>query len=55
MKMCECGRSPTQYCVGWHGLSHEAWQTRKLIAEAKLRAELLIEDYEQVVSKPKSN
>ncbi len=53
MKMCECGRSPTQYCVGWHYLSHEEWQTRKIIAEAKLRAELLSQEYEQFVAKQK--
>ena len=34
MKKCDCGRSPTPYCVGWHNLSHELWQTKKLIAAA---------------------
>ena len=43
MKERDCGRSPTQYCVGWHHLSHDFWQTKKLIAEATLRAELLKE------------
>ena len=23
---CGCGRSPTGYCIGWHGLSEEAYR-----------------------------
>lgn len=23
---CGCGRSPTGYCIGWHGLSEEQFQ-----------------------------
>lgn len=55
MKMYKCGRSPKRYCNGWRGLTHEQWQISKLIAEVKLGAELLIENDEQLVSKPKSN
>jgi hypothetical protein len=22
---CGCGRSPSGYCVGWHGLSDQEW------------------------------
>ena len=55
MKMYKCGRSPTRYCNGWRGLTQEKWQISKLIAEVKLGAELLIENDEQLVSKPKSN
>lgn len=55
MKMYKCGRSPKRYCNGWRGLTHEKWQISKLIAEVKLGAELLIENDEQLVSKPKSN
>ena len=55
MKMYKCGRSPTRYCNGWRGLTHEKWQISKLIAEVKLGAELLIENDEQLVAKPKSN
>ena len=51
--MCECGRSPTQYCVGWHDLSHEEWQTKKIIVEANLRAELIKQDYQEFVSRQK--
>jgi hypothetical protein len=30
-KRCSCGRSPTGYCLGWHGLSEE--ELRKKIEE----------------------
>lgn len=23
---CGCGRSPTGYCIGWHGLTEEQYQ-----------------------------
>jgi hypothetical protein len=23
---CGCGRSPTGFCIGWHGLSEEEFQ-----------------------------
>lgn len=26
---CGCGRSPTGDCIGWHGLTEEAYQTAK--------------------------
>ncbi len=26
---CGCGRSPTGKCIGWHGLSEEAYQQKK--------------------------
>ena len=25
---CGCGRSPTGNCIGWHGLTEEAYQQR---------------------------
>jgi hypothetical protein len=25
---CGCGRSPTGFCIGWHGLSDEEFQRR---------------------------
>ncbi len=40
-KKCDCGRSPSPYCVGWHALTHTEWQTKRIIYEAKLRADLL--------------
>ena len=27
---CGCGRSPTGKCIGWHGLSEDAYQTALL-------------------------
>jgi hypothetical protein len=34
---CGCGRSPTGKCIGWHGLSEEAFQAR--LAEFKEQKE----------------
>jgi hypothetical protein len=28
---CGCGRSPTGKCIGWHGLSEELYQHRKML------------------------
>jgi hypothetical protein len=28
---CGCGRSPTGKCCGWHGLSEELYQHRKML------------------------
>jgi hypothetical protein len=25
---CGCGRSPTGYCIGWHGLSEEVFREK---------------------------
>ena len=25
---CGCGRSPTGYCIGWHGLTEEAFKEK---------------------------
>ena len=25
---CGCGRSPTGFCIGWHGLSESEYQTK---------------------------
>ena len=32
---CTCGRSPTGKCVGWHKLSEEDYQNKKVALEAK--------------------
>ena len=29
MSKCKCGRSPTGLCVGWHGLTEEAYEKNK--------------------------
>jgi predicted RNA-binding protein YlqC (UPF0109 family) len=34
---CGCGRSPTGKCIGWHGLTEEAFQTR--LSEFKAQQE----------------
>jgi hypothetical protein len=34
---CGCGRSPTGKCIGWHGLSQEAFEAR--LAEYQAQAE----------------
>ena len=36
---CGCGRSPTGQCIGWHGLTEQAFQQR--LSEYKSR---LLED-----------
>lgn len=28
-RKCGCGRSPTGYCVGWHGLSEDDYKKAK--------------------------
>ena len=35
---CTCGRSPTGKCVGWHKLSEEENQGKKIVWEAKQKA-----------------
>ena len=32
---CGCGRSPTGYCIGWHGLSEEEFQKKLLEHQEK--------------------
>ena len=34
---CGCGRSPTGKCIGWHGLTQDAYEAR--LAEFKAQAE----------------
>lgn len=44
---CGCGRSPTGKCIGWHGLSEEAYQQKKAdweLAEYKKQAQTLWND-----------
>ena len=35
---CTCGRSPTGKCVGWHKLSEEDYQIKKIALEAKQKS-----------------
>ena len=32
---CGCGRSPTSNCIGWHALSEEEYQEKKIAYEAR--------------------
>jgi|APGre2960657404_1045060.scaffolds.fasta_scaffold689916_2 hypothetical protein len=27
---CGCGRSPSGYCIGWHGLTEDEWLEGKI-------------------------
>jgi hypothetical protein len=37
---CGCGRSPTGYCIGWHGLSEEMYAHQKMLwLENQLRSD----------------
>ena len=29
MSVCQCGRSPTQLCIGWHSLTEEEYKKKK--------------------------
>ena len=29
MSVCQCGRSPTGLCIGWHSLTEEQYEERK--------------------------
>jgi hypothetical protein len=49
VKKCDCGRSPTANCIGWHKLTHPEWQVKKLIFEAETRAEKIAEEYSRIL------
>ena len=36
MSECTCGRSPTGQCIGWHRLTEEQYQEKKLEYEKKV-------------------
>ncbi len=36
---CTCGRSPTGKCVGWHKLSEEDYQNKKIAWEIKQKTD----------------
>lgn len=38
-KDCGCGRSPTGKCIGWHGLTNEQYEAKKLELEQKQLSE----------------
>jgi hypothetical protein len=42
---CGCGRSPTGKCIGWHGLTEEAFRHAQMLwMEEELRKDAEIEN-----------
>ncbi len=45
---CGCGRSPTGDCIGWHGLTEELYQHKKMLwIEEQLKKDQEIEEYKK--------
>ncbi len=45
---CGCGRSPTGYCIGWHGLTEDMYKHQlKLYMEDQLRQDAELEEYQK--------
>ena len=45
---CGCGRSPTGYCNGWHGLTEDMYQHQKMLwLEDELRKDAELEEYKK--------
>ena len=45
---CGCGRSPTGNCIGWHGLSEQAFQrAQSAWLEEELRKDNEVKDSDQ--------
>ena len=42
---CTCGRSPTGKCVGWHNLSEEDYQNKKIAWESKKASSSSVTNY----------
>ena len=46
--ICGCGRSPTGKCIGWHGLSEELYQHKKLLwLEEEMKKDQELEEYKK--------
>jgi CDGSH-type Zn-finger protein len=41
---CGCGRSPTGYCCGWHGLSEDEYKNELELYEYKKQAQSIWND-----------
>lgn len=42
---CGCGRSPTGKCIGWHGLTEEAFRHKQMLwMEDELRKDAEVEE-----------
>jgi len=45
---CGCGRSPTGNCIGWHSLSEEIYQHKKMLwIEEEFRKDNEVKDSDQ--------
>ena len=45
---CGCGRSPTGKCIGWHGLTEELYQHRRMLwLEEEMRKDQELEEYKK--------
>ncbi len=45
---CGCGRSPTGKCIGWHGLTEELYQHKKMLwMEEQLKKDHELEEYKK--------
>jgi hypothetical protein len=45
---CGCGRSPTGKCIGWHGLSEDAFRHAQMLwMEEELRRDADLEEYQK--------
>jgi hypothetical protein len=45
---CGCGRSPTGNCIGWHSLSEEMYQHKKMLwIEEQLKKDQEVEEYKK--------
>jgi hypothetical protein len=43
---CGCGRSPTGKCIGWHGLTEDAFRHAQMLwMEDELRRDTELEEY----------
>ena len=45
---CGCGRSPTGDCIGWHSLTEELYQHKKMLwLEEELRKDNELDQYKK--------
>ena len=45
---CGCGRSPTGKCIGWHGLTEELYQHRRMLwMEEEMKKDQELEEYKK--------
>jgi hypothetical protein len=45
---CGCGRSPTGKCIGWHGLTEDAFRHAQMLwLEDQLRQDAELEEYKK--------